>query len=396
MENQDTNFLGGGFGIQASSAIDSDVADLLFGGGSPSTDPNKVQPINKTQITKIDEDASKEIIATSVEVDAEDLLDNLGAISKEKTDIEKPTTTPKEDTITEDEDDSNTFSTLSKNLVDLGIFSQKDDEKLPATGEEFKDKWIAERQEQVNSDIQNFLVSKHGEEGLKVFEDIFVKGVSPKEYLSKFSELQSMRDLDLTQEMNQERVVRESLRRQGLKDEIIDKKIQKLKDYGDLEEEAPIAHELIMRQEEEELQEITEQKASEEINRKRQKAEYQNNLQKLLADKIKAKEFDGIPITDKVVRETYDYLDTEKWQLPSGEKLTDFDKDILELRDPKNIELKLKMALLLKNKLDLSKIKTNLVSKESNRYFEDLVIKDKHIKRTSRPVTSGDSFFSGL
>lgn len=395
MENQDSNFLSTNpnFGIQSSSTVTDDVADLIFGGGTPTANPKDVKPF----IKKIEEDTPKEDeVVDTIEITADDLLNDLDALKepKDKVEPKKPAEKPKEEVVETVDDDSSTFTTLSKNLVDLGIFTQGEDEELPKTGEEFRDKWIAERQEQVNNDIYNFLVSKHGDEGVKAFEDIFVKGVPPKEYLAKFAQIQSFKDLDLTNEINQEKVVRESLRRQGLKDEIIDKKVQKLKDYGDLEEEAGIAHEIVLSQEESEIQEMAAQEEQKQKAKIAEQNEYRNTLQVTLSELLKQKDFDGIPVTDKVAREVFDMLTTEKWQLPNGEKLTDFDKDVLELRNPQNIKQKIKFALLLRNKLDLSKIKTNLVSKETNRLFEDLVIKDKQIKRTQK-VSTG-SFFDDL
>lgn len=403
MVNQDANFLSTNpnFSIQSSSTVGDEVADLIFGGGTPAANPRDVKPLVK----KIVEDEPVESPEPEkVEVTADDLLNDLAAIDPKAPKTDPEPAKPKKEVLPTDtnpvaepseEDASTTFSTLSKNLVDLGIFTQDEAEVLPKTAEEFKDKWIAERQEQVNTDIYNFLVSKHGEEGLKVFEDIFVKGVDPKEYYSKYTDIQSLKGLDLTVEANQEKVVRESLRRQGFKDEQIDKKVQKLKDYGDLEEEAPVAHELLLRQEEGNLQAIAAQKEQEAQAKAAERAAYSNSLQTILSEKLKTKEFDGIPVTDKVAREVYDMLNTEKWQLPSGEKLTDFDKEILELRNPANVELKIKLALLLRNRLDLSKLKMNLVSKETNKIFEDLVIKDKQVKRT-KPVSAGMSFFDGL
>lgn len=381
------------FGIDISSSVNNSEAltDLIFGGASPIANPSDIK--------KIDDEDSEEQPQTKepvIELSADDVLDGLEDEEDTSKTTKKPEEKQKEETpAKEDESSDDVFSTLSKNLVDLGIFTQEEDEDLPTTAEEFKDKWIAERQNQVNSDIYNFLMSKHGEEGYKIFNDIFVNGVDPREYLAKYVEVSSFKEMDLSSEPNQEKVVRESLRRQGLKEDLIDKKLQKMKDYGDLEEEASIAHELLVAQEERDLEEMAKEKAEEEHFKKTQKAQYQAGLQKLLTEKLKTKEFDGIPVTDKVVREVYDYLDTEKWQLKNGDRLTDFDKELLDLRKPENLELKIKLALLLKNKLDLSKLKTSLLSKETSKIFTDLTIKEKINKRTQTTPVSND-FFSGL
>ncbi len=97
-----------------------------------------------------------------------------------------------------------------------------------------------------------------------------------------------------------------------------------------------------------------------------------------------------------MARETYNYLTAKKWITPSGEKISDFDYDILQLNDPKNHEVKVKLALLLRNKLDLTKVKTKAVSTESNRVFDTLVKRDTLQKRTQKNTPPSHSFLEGL
>ena len=63
-------------------------------------------------------------------------------------------------------------------------------------------------------------------------------------------------------------------------------------------------------------------------------------------DKVKEKEFDGIPINSNLANELQDFLLVDKWKTPSGETLTDFDRSILDLKRPENHELKVKVGLL--------------------------------------------------
>ena len=100
-----------------------------------------------------------------------------------------------------------------------------------------------------------------------------------------------------------------------------------------------------------------------------------------MSDKLKEKEFDGIPLTDQIAREGFNFLTQEKYKLPTGETLTEFDKFILELKRPENHTLKVKLALLAMKKLDLSNIKI----KERN----DQVSKSFDWATKNRTVTSG-------
>ena len=81
------------------------------------------------------------------------------------------------------------------------------------------------------------------------------------------------------------------------------------------------------------------------------------------------------------IREGKPSLTQEKYKLPTGETLTEFDKFILELKRPENHTLKVKLALLAMKKLDLSNIKI----KERN----DQVSKSFDWATKNRTVTSG-------
>lgn len=100
-----------------------------------------------------------------------------------------------------------------------------------------------------------------------------------------------------------------------------------------------------------------------------------NNVQNVLQAKLKTKEFDGIPINPKLAGDLQDFLITEKYQTPSGEKLTEFDKQILELKRPENHEMKVKVGLLLKileTDPTLSTIQKRAVSKKSDELFSEV------------------------
>lgn len=421
MDNQGNNFLSNAnsFGVQQASVISDETADLLFGGGSTSANPAVVTPIRREkrkpqgQIQRNeDEDddsnndahVNRDPFPIRDKLSADELLDSLGQTDDEDTDPTPAPVEPKPNPQLQadpepNDDEDDTFSNLTKELVKAGVFQERDEDSTNPvkTPEAFKERWVREKQEQANNEIYNFIMSKHGQEGLDAFDAMFVKGVSPKDYLSKYSEIQKFQNLDLSTEDNQKMVFRETHRRQGWAEDKIERKLQRVIDYGDLEEETRDQHEILVKQEREDMNLKVAEAAEKAEFERQEKQQYANNLNLIFGEKLKEKEFDGIPVTEKVARETYDYLTTEKWVLPSGEKLTDFDKDVLELRLPKNHEIKVKLALLLRNKLDLSKIKSKAVSAESNRVFDTLVKRDTQQRRTGKTAPAiGKSFLEGL
>lgn len=285
----------------------------------------------------------------------------------------------------ESEEDENTFSVLSKNLFDLGIFNKYEDDEEEiniSTPEDFRDRFLKEVQNQADSRIYDFLMDKHGEEGVEFFNSIFVNGVSPKDYLSKFNKIQSVKDLDLSKEENQELVFRQYYSKLEWEDEEIEKQLQKLKDYSDLEDESKKLQTKLVKQEEKELEKLKEVKEQEEKSKQAYQKHYREYVGTLLQDRFKKKDFDGIPLTDKTIREAYENLTIEKYSLPSGEKITEFDKLILDLRRPENYDKKVKLQLLLQNNLDLSKIQIKSDNKKTDKLFDKLTVKDKMEKRT--------------
>jgi hypothetical protein len=92
------------------------------------------------------------------------------------------------------------------------------------------------------------------------------------------------------------------------------------------------------------------------------------------------------------------YLTKEVYENPkSGEKLTAFDKDLLDLNKPDNYELKVKMAMLyklLKKDPTLSTIQKNAVSKESSSLFKKVQhVTSKTDNKENKKETKPTSWF---
>ena len=244
----------------------------------------------------------------------------------------------------------NQFTALSKDLFKLGIFTKdEEDEEEPTitSPEEFLERFQNEKKKGATEALQTF-IGRFGEDYQDAFDAIFVKGANPKDYFSAYNAVVDYAQMDMTKPENQEKVIRQALTDQGLDPEDVNTEVERLKNYGDLEAVAAKHHKVLVKKEAVKLQQI-EQKAEEDQRQKSIiKNQYITNVQNILQEKVKAKEFDGIPMSPKIANELQDFLLVDKWKTPSGETLTDFDRAILELKRPENHANKVKLGLLLK------------------------------------------------
>lgn len=290
-----------------------------------------------------------------------------------------------------EEEGGNQFEKFSKELYTLGVLTQDEEGEpvLAKTGEELLELLNEDKRKGAIAWIDNFL-EQHGEDRRDLFEAIFIKGADPKKYLPVYNQAQALEALDLEQEANQEKVVREFYRRAGIPEDKIPAKIQRLKDAADLQSEAEDFHPQLLEQDKQRAKDIAEE-AEEALNvQKRIDESYTNSLRKTIQEKAKGKDFEGIPINPKLVNEAFDFLQTKRWKTADGELLTDFDKFILETKKPENVQKRLMIAFFEKIGWDLSKIEKKAVSKQSNELFNSLAqkdIKNKTKQKQAAPVT---------
>ena len=288
----------------------------------------------------------------------------------------KPTEEPTQETEEGEEEQTSQFTALSRDLFKLGVFSKDEDEDDVniSTPEEFLDRFQNEKKKGAVEMVQNF-ISQFGEDYQQAFEAVFVKGVNPKDYFGTYNNVVSFSEMDLSQENNQVAVIKQALADQGFEPDDIGTEVERLKNYGDLESVATKHHKVLVKKEAQKLAQM-EQKAEQELQQRQAvKNQYINNVQQVLQDKLKNKEFDGIPINPKLANELQDFLLVDKYKTASGETLTDFDKTILELKRPENHATKVKVALLLKileKDPTLSTIQKTGVTKKSNELFGEV------------------------
>jgi hypothetical protein len=395
-ENLDNPSMGN-FSIQDTMEMGMGNQELLsdlFAPETSTTNPDDIQDI-KDEPAPAPKPAKKTPApaAAPEENDEEDKEDKtkslqdflLGGDDEEDEDEDNsPAPAPKAKAPTDTEDDDETegdepaspFTSLSKDLFKLGVFTQDEDEEdiTISTPEEFLERFQAEKKKGAIEVVNNF-IGQFGEDYQQAFDAIFVKGVDPKEYFGTYNNIKSFSEMDLSDETNQVAVIKQALSDQGFDPEDVTTEIERLKNYGDLETVATKHHKVLVKKEAAKLQEMEQENEKRLQQQAAVKQQYYQNVQSVLQEKLKAKEFDGIPLNPKLAGELQDFLLVDKYKTASGETLTDFDKTILELKRPENHATKVKIGLLLKileKDPTLSTIQKTGITKKSNELFGEV------------------------
>jgi hypothetical protein len=273
----------------------------------------------------------------------------------------------------EEEKEVNPILAVSKQLYESGVLSVAEGEDVPEIqdAETLLLKFQQEGEKKATAWLDGFL-ERFGDDYKDMFTAVFINGVAPADYLPIYSRMQDFNSLDMKDENAQEAVAREYYRRQDYSPEIINKKITKLKDYGDLAEESAEMHERILAQDSQELLQLEEQKKQELQRQQLADQAYATNITKALTAKTAEKEFEGIPVNEKVKKAAFDFLNTKRYKTKDGTLLTEFDKFILDTKAPENLNKRIKIAILALNDFNLSAIEKKAVTKETNSLFRDL------------------------
>jgi len=405
----------GNFGIENTldnGAGDSQLLNDLLAPETASGNPDDIEPIvnevNSPKEENNDEVKKGKDIIPPKSVDGKTdeekqtgeslVADFLSASEDDEEDKEESTVVDepvKEETDDEEEDEEpkegTQFSALAGDLLELGVFTKnsEDEEISINTPEEFLERFNAEKKKGASELVQNF-IGQFGEDYQNAFESIFVKGADPKEYFGAYNQVVAFTEMDLSKENNQKQVMSQALTDQGFEKEDIVKEIERLQNYGDLESVAARHHKVLVKKEAAKLQQLDREASEVQEQKMAIKNQYVQNVQTILTDKLKEKEFDGIPINSNLANELQDFLLVDKWKTPAGENLTDFDRAILDLKRPENHEMKVKLGLLLKvleKDPTLSTIQRTGITKKSNQLFGQVarqVTKSKAAKSSGK------------
>lgn len=295
----------------------------------------------------------------------------------------------KEDTKEEEEDD-NYFTANAEGMIKLGLWSENEEIALPSNEEEFIERAQYEHQLGAQKILNNY-ISKFGDKSQDVFkaiDSIFTKGVNPDYYINSIRKIESFKGLDTENEEHQEYIVKESLISEGFDEEVVEKKLSRIKSYGELEQEAEERLPLLLKREEKALERSVAQKQKETEEREKLRENVFNKSQKILTKALSQKELGGVPLVNKnKADELLDYVSTEKYQF-NGTPITEFEAWWIELQKEENLELRLKLALLAKNNLNVSSIEKKAVSKEK----ESLFRRTKHFDKQANKQSGNSDF----
>jgi hypothetical protein len=377
------------FSPETSTSNPEDIKPIINEVEDPAPKAAPAVPKGKEITPKVDGEENKQssiadFLGNNSDDDDEDEDENLDSVLKP---AKSADSNNEEDT---NETESTQFSALANDLYKLGVFNKddEDDDDTPInTPEEFLEKFNSEKKKGAIEVVDNFL-GQFGEDYRNAFEAIFVKGVDPKDYFTTYNNVVGFAEMDLSDENNQIKIMKQALTDQGFEPEDLSTEIERLQNYGDLESVATKHHKILVKKEAAKLSQM-EQESEKVLQQKSAvRNQYITNVQSILEDRVKAKEFDGIPINPKLAGELQDFLLVDKWKTASGENLTDFDRTILDLKRPENHAMKVKLGLILKileKDPTLSTIQNKGVTKKSNELFGEV----------ARQVTKAKSNVSG-
>ena len=368
---------------ETSTSSPDDIKEMTAEDKAPKAEPKKAAA--SKSIGETMDEAPTEKKENSIQ----DFLFEEDDETEEETSTKAPVKT-EASTEDEPEEEVSRFTALSNDLFKLGVFSKDEDEEDVAinTPEEFLERFNSEKKKGAIDVVNNF-IGQFGEDYQQAFEAIFVKGVDPKEYFGAYNNITSFAELDLSQEHNQIAVLKQALNDQGFDPEDVTTEVERLKNYGDLETVAAKHHKVLVKKEAAKLQQLEQQSERDLQQKAAIKNQYISNVQTILQEKLKTKEFDGIPINPKLASELQDFLLVDKYKTNSGETITDFDRAILELKRPENHEAKVKVALLLKileKDPTLSTIQKSGISKKSNELFGEVA---RQVTKSGTKAPSG-------
>lgn len=371
-------------GIDLSFGVVGTQVDEEIASGASSLFATESKPLEE-QAKPLEEKPKEETI--SFKPVASGIFSQTEEEVQEEQKVEEPVV---EEPAKEDEVD---YSVIYKTLVDQGILSEDEEVTEVGDGEILLEQFKKEGRRIANEEISGVL-NQAGQGAWDAFKAIIFDKVDPELYFKSQVTIERYQNLDLEDEQNQEVVVRNYYKSLGWQDEKIAKKLTKLKDYDDLKDEAEVAQEKLIELEQRNAQQLQAQKQQEIKIKEQQKAFYEQEMFKIAQNKLKTKDFDGIPVTEKVANNTLNYLTQPAYQIPAtGEVISAFDNMLLELKRPENFEKAFKIALLEQAGWDFSKIKTKALSEKSNELFKSAMQKEK-VNNRAAGVTSEAKIFS--
>lgn len=336
---------------------------------------------NKLETTTVIEEINKDDV---VEKTAEELADDIFADESDiLEDVEEeeqggePTDT-KAKSKSKDKEESTTSSALNL-LKDKGILDFELDEGEVLTEE------LAE--EILEDKFDEAIEGRIGElfAGLPDVVKQMIKfakdGGDPTAFVQTLAQATSTgltTNMDMSQEANQEAVMKTMLKKDGYDDEDISTQIEFLKDSGKLKAMAEKRFDVWNKNQEKETAALT---AAQENKRKQDREELRERKATLISELQTTTEVDGIKLNSKDKREIPSYIFDKNIELENGSKISSYHKDVWEAMSNKKASLQLAKLLRERKKdgsFDFSKIE-KIAETAVTRKVKDNVQRNKNI-----------------
>ena len=185
-------------------------------------------------------------------------------------------------------------------------------------------------------------------------------------------------NMDMSQEANQEAVMKTMLKKDGYDDEDISTQIEFLKDSGKLKAMAEKRFDVWNKNQEKETAALT---AAQENKRKQDREELRERKATLISELQTTTEVDGIKLNSKDKREIPSYIFDKNIELENGSKISSYHKDVWEAMSNKKASLQLAKLLRERKKdgsFDFSKIE-KIAETAVTRKVKDNVQRNKDI-----------------
>lgn len=330
-------------------------------------DDQSGRPISPEEAALLEDQESKQPTGPQVIVPKSE-ADFVANINDKKDDEDDDDNT-QDDKPDNDDDTSEYFKTVGEGLLKLGKF-----EEVPSDFEWTQDNFLKFfddfTKKKAQADIEDILTENWGDEGIEMFKDIFLNKVPIKDYLERYSEAQDFSSVDLEKVGNQKYIIKSYLESTGVDEDEIFERIELLEEQGKLKAKAESFKDKLVEESRAEMKRLAQQ----EEFRKQQLAITEKKrydaITEAVNNAIKAKEVNGIPLSVADNKELLPYITAPAYKLANGQKLTEFDKDLRELRtDPAKLNKFIALAKMVKDGFDVKPIVNKVVDETKGDLF---------------------------
>lgn len=281
----------------------------------------------------------------------------------------------------EEEEEVSYFDEVAKGLSKLGKFVDLP-EGAKLTEETFLEYFDSFTKQKAAADIEEILTDKWGDEGIEMFNDIFIKKVPIKEYLELKSSSVEVDKLDLENTINQRYIVKTYLEKTGMDSEEIEEQLETLEETDRLKTRAEKYKSKLVEDIEARTARLAEESEVKEREFRKVDEAKKTAIRETLDESVRKGDINGIPLSVKD-KELLGFITAPAYKLANGNTISEFDKQFFDLKkDPTKL---IALAKLIKEGLNVTPIKDKAVDEKKEEVFN---FKNKPEKRKSVDVES--------